>query len=213
MKRINSGTVKIVESFGSEALIFRNYSMLGMGEFKPKPEDINTICTDHSYLLREIKFKFEIKMPFLLQEKLQRSNLGSVEAFGIIDVDLNEAYIPPYFYCASDFEGFFQLTPEACNTLNTKFMGFYRNAINFYHKLLESGLCHEQAQLVLPTGLFTTFYWNINAEDLLKFIDQYYYNSPEMCGYCEVFMVYLEERLPLLSKWYRANKWKNFNKI
>ena len=54
-----------------------------------------------------------------------------------------------------------------------------RDAIRFHHhrslkifnKLIESGVCREQARGVLPQNLYTEYYGTVNLNNLLKFID------------------------------------------
>ena len=40
-----------------------------------------------------------------------------------------------------------------------------------YKKLLEKGVCREQARGVLPQNLYTQYYGTVDIHNLLKFID------------------------------------------
>lgn len=46
----------------------------------------------------------------------------------------------------------------------------YRRAWEAYQGLLEQGVAREVARLVLPVGLYTEFYWTVNARALMNFI-------------------------------------------
>lgn len=46
----------------------------------------------------------------------------------------------------------------------------YRAAWDAYQALLCSGVAREQARIVLPLGLFTTFYWTCNPRSLMHFL-------------------------------------------
>lgn len=48
----------------------------------------------------------------------------------------------------------------------------YANAEFDYQKLLALGVAKEQARMVLPVGIFTEFYWNIDLHNLLKFLSK-----------------------------------------
>tara|TARA_R110002096_G_scaffold3429_4_gene16892 strand:+ start:316 stop:555 length:240 start_codon:yes stop_codon:yes gene_type:complete len=40
-----------------------------------------------------------------------------------------------------------------------------------YENLIESGICREQARMILPQNLYTEYYGTCNLSNLLKFID------------------------------------------
>src|SRR2546429_271398 len=46
----------------------------------------------------------------------------------------------------------------------------YQEAWNRYQELLEMGVARELARLVLPVGIYTEFYWSVNARALMNFI-------------------------------------------
>ena len=43
--------------------------------------------------------------------------------------------------------------------------------MNLYDRLLEKGVCREQARGVLPQNLYTQYYGTVDIHNLLKFID------------------------------------------
>jgi len=44
-------------------------------------------------------------------------------------------------------------------------------SLELYNKLIEAGVCREQARGVLPQNLYTEYYGTVNLSNLLKFID------------------------------------------
>jgi thymidylate synthase (FAD) len=46
----------------------------------------------------------------------------------------------------------------------------YREAWNRYRDMLDLGVAKEVARFVLPVGLYTEFYWTVNARALMNFI-------------------------------------------
>ena len=44
-------------------------------------------------------------------------------------------------------------------------------SLELYNKLIEAGVCREQARGVLPQNLYTEYYGTVNLNNLLKFID------------------------------------------
>ena len=45
-----------------------------------------------------------------------------------------------------------------------------KNSLILYNRLIESGVCREQARGVLPQNLYTEYYGTVNLSNLLKFI-------------------------------------------
>jgi len=213
MKRVlNSGSINLLGILGTEENIF---------EYISSSPDLNTLTQDESldlvyskyngYHFSQIVFKFQVKAPILILQSLQKSRLGTLESFPIQDT--SEVYLPPSFYRYGSTEGFLAASSKECNDLNTKYSNFYRNVLNFYQNLLKSGVCQEQADLVLPLGLFVTFNWVVNAQDVIKFIEKNYNESPELSGYCSTFVLYLEDTMPIISDWLKRTKWQNYKLI
>lgn len=146
-----------------------------------------------NYILSEVQFEFDIKAPILILQSFQKARLGELTTFEVTDAQ--EAYLPPYFYKFAP-SGLVQMDAARCNDLYTKYSNFYRNVSNFYLKLLEQGVCQAEAALVLPLGLFTTFHLRVSGKALLDFINAEKDKSAEMYGYCEAFLLYLNESLP-----------------
>ena len=44
-------------------------------------------------------------------------------------------------------------------------------SVRLFHRLMAEGVCREQARSVLPQSLYTEYYWTVNLNNLLKFID------------------------------------------
>ena len=45
------------------------------------------------------------------------------------------------------------------------------DSLKLFHKLIDKGVCREQARGVLPQNLYTEYYGTVNLNNLLKFID------------------------------------------
>ena len=46
----------------------------------------------------------------------------------------------------------------------------YERAFATYERLVEAGVAREVARSVLPVGVYTEFYWTVNARSLMNFI-------------------------------------------
>ena len=47
----------------------------------------------------------------------------------------------------------------------------HKNSLHLFNKLIEAGVCREQARGVLPQNLYTEYYATTNLNNLFKFID------------------------------------------
>jgi hypothetical protein len=194
MKRVlNSGFIKLHSIRGTEKEILGTLS----GE---------QVCKLFQEYLFKIEFRFEVKAPLLTLLAFQDANLGTITKPE--DSDHQVAYLPSQFYSQDDLT-YTIMDDKACNAYYTKLNNFFEWSFNFYNKLIKEGMCKSQAALVLPQGIFTTFMWDLNASDLINFIDDNWNSSPEMYGYCSTLVLYLEEHLPEITKYLKANRWKN----
>ncbi len=200
MKRVlNSCTIKLPYVNGIEQDFFKYQNDLSLEEYIP------FFVTSR---LDQMEFTFEIKAPLLTFLAFQDANLGTLTRLDIPEHPI--AYLPPQFY-TKDASGYTSMDGKSSNIYTTKLFNFYTAAFNFYNNLLREGLCKEEANLVLPQGVFITFLWKINAKDLIKYIEEHYSDSPETYGYCSTFVLYLEEHLPKVTKWLKVNRWQSIN--
>lgn len=205
MKRVlNSGSIRLPYVGGSEKERLATIHALGLyGN-----DAIEFIVNENPAVLDHVRFKFEVKAPLLVLNAFQEVHLGTINCLEGQDHQI--AYLPPSFY-SKDGLTYKIMDAKRCNVHNTRLYNFYEAAFNFYNNLIKEGMCEEQAQLVLPQGMFVTFIWDITAKDLIEFIEQHYNDSPEIYGYCSTLMLYLQEHLPLTTKWLKANEWQHIS--
>ena len=68
-----------------------------------------------------------------------------------------EDLINPVLSCGSDCEEMVML--------------HHQMSLDLYNRMIEAGVCREQARGVLPQNLYTEYYGTVNLSNLLKFID------------------------------------------
>ena len=47
----------------------------------------------------------------------------------------------------------------------------HQTSLDLFNRMIEAGVCREQARGVLPQNLYTEYYGTVNLSNLLKFID------------------------------------------
>lgn len=196
MKRVlNSGSIKLPYFKGTEKEVLNALF----------PDLVDKTFPEY---LHKMEFRFEIKAPLLVFLAFQDAQLGTLKR--LEDTEHQVAYLPSEFY-TQDSLMYNIMDAKTCNVHFTKLNNYFEWSFNFYNKLLKDGLCKEQAQLVLPQGMFVNFLWKVDAFYLIKFIEENWNKSPEMYGYCSTFVLYLEEHLPQITRWMKANKWQHIS--
>jgi thymidylate synthase (FAD) len=54
---------------------------------------------------------------------------------------------------------------------STAFKEHHKNSLTLFERLVEAGVCREQARGVLPQNMYTQYYGTTNLSNLIKFID------------------------------------------
>jgi thymidylate synthase (FAD) len=75
----------------------------------------------------------------------------------------------------------------------------YQHAYRVYEQLLEQGVAKEVARNVLPVGIYTMFYWTVNARSLMNFLSLRNADNAqrEIRRYAEAVEVLFAERMPV----------------
>jgi thymidylate synthase (FAD) len=63
------------------------------------------------------------------------------------------------------------LIPNSEATCSTMVQAHHGRSMYLYEKLIDAGVCREQARGVLPQNMYTEYYGTVNLNNLLKFID------------------------------------------
>ena len=65
----------------------------------------------------------------------------------------------------------FSIVPSSVQTAATAIQLHHIQSLKLFNRLIEAGVCREQARGVLPQNLYTEYYGTVNLNNLLKFID------------------------------------------
>ena len=121
-------------------------------------------------------FRFHIKAPLFVTREWQRHRVGSFnERSGRYSELPDEFYVP----AAGDVRTqvgkpgaytFEPLPDDAAEAVRDGIAASYAESYRRYQELLEAGVAKEVARSVLPVGLYTEFYWSVNARSLMNFL-------------------------------------------
>lgn len=121
-------------------------------------------------------FRFHVKCPVFVAREWFRHRIGSFNEFSARYSEVpNEMFIPelaemrkqagkPGAYQFEQVE--MSLAMDAYEII----LQANNNAYKSYTELLDMGIAKEVARTVLPMGMFTQFYWTVNARALMNFL-------------------------------------------
>jgi thymidylate synthase (FAD) len=121
-------------------------------------------------------FRFHIKCPLFVAREWQRHRISSFnERSGRYSEMPDEMYVPS----ADDVRTqvgkpgsytFETVDDELAERTRDRIAEAYESAYAAYQAMLADGVAKEVARTVLPLGLYTEFFWSVNARSLMNFL-------------------------------------------
>ena len=75
--------------------------------------------------------------------------------------------INPALYPAKQYN----VVPHNALTARSCLQSHCASALEYFNRMMDAGVCREQARMILPQNLYTEYYGTVNLNNLLKFID------------------------------------------
>lgn len=127
-------------------------------------------------------FRFHVRCPIFVAREWFRHRIGSFN-----EESARYHTLEPLFYLPSP-EAVrrqvgkagaycFEPAPELAEVARGLMKGVYEEAYRAYQEMIEAGVARELARAVLPVGIYTQFYWTVNARSLMNFLSLR--NSPQ----------------------------------
>lgn len=160
-------------------------------------------------------FKFHVKAPIFVTREWMRHRIGSFNEYSMrYSEAIKDFYIPeiqdvrkqtgkPGHY---SFEPVDTKTAKAFQKILERFyadaFGTYTHVSNGTEKFEGMGIAKELARLVLPVGIYTEFYWTVNARSLMNFISLRGAETAqlEIRRYAEAVEKFFEQKMPVTYK-------------
>lgn len=120
--------------------------------------------------------RFHVRCPIFVAREWFRHRIGSFNELSGRYTELpTEAYVPEADYVRSQAGkpgsySFVSMTDEIAEITKDRIDEAYQHAFNAYRSMLAAGVAKEVARVVLPVGLYTEFYWTVNARSLMNFL-------------------------------------------
>ena len=180
------GFVELVDQMGTDLTIV-NSARVSFAKHKEsldaKDEKLINYLVKHKHTstFEHNLATFRMKVPLFVRSQHHRHRTWAYNEISRRYTDFNiEFYEPKSFRKqsksnrqASDADTSFDphMPAKTLSVLASyKVREHHRESLELYNKLMESGVCREQARGVLPQNMYTEYYGTVNLNNLLKFI-------------------------------------------
>jgi thymidylate synthase (FAD) len=121
-------------------------------------------------------FRFHIRCPIFVAREWFRHRIGSFNEFSMRYAKaVDEFYLPESDDVRSQVgkPGAYSFEPvdaDLAEQTRKELQAVYEQAFRAYERLVGQGVARELARSVLPVGVYTEFFWTVNARSLMNFV-------------------------------------------
>jgi len=171
------GSVEILDIYGNDLTIVNSARVSYAKESTELNEkDIKLIKyladNEHMTPFEQVNIRLRFKMPKFIWCQFVRHRTQSMNEVSGRYIELpDEAYIPQELRKQAESSKQASIEAEWEESDKEEITRIYENtyklAYQAYRRVLEKGLCKEQARALIPFGFYTTFITNINLRNLI----------------------------------------------
>lgn len=173
------GWIGLLDCMGSEATVV-NAARVSFGRRRETidEKDVKLLryLLDHRHTspFEHVVLSFSVHCPLFVRSQWHRHRTWSYNEISrrYTEVDL-EFYVPPVVREQASSNRQASIEPEHVDQESARRLitEYNRTAEALYRRLLEMGVCREQARGVLPQNLMTTFWATVDLHNLIGFLE------------------------------------------
>jgi len=201
---LDRGFVELQDMMGDDLAIVNAARVSYLGESKGAEQDKKLLFYlmehKHTSPFEQVEFKFLVKLPIFVARQWMRHRTWSYnEQSRRYTDDTPEFYFPTVWrkQSTNNKQGSDGEVNEV-GFLDGRYLKAVDLALDTYEKMLEMGVAKEQARIVLPHSLYTTFVAKVDAHNLMHFLtlrmDKH--AQWEIRQYAEALYEIMKEKLP-----------------
>ena len=171
------GFVRYIDHLGSDQRIVEaarvSYKSPSKGEEADKKLLFYLYKNRHTSPFEQCNITFNIKMPIFVMRQFVRHRTFRLNEWSGRYSELKDEFYMPETWRAQDTknkQGSFvgNISQISCSILAKQ---AYDSAYLMYQQLLVNGVAKEQARIVLPVGIYTEIYVNVDLHNFLHFLN------------------------------------------
>ncbi len=208
------GWVGLIDVLGTEATIV-NAARVSFGKIKQNMEERDIgllkylIENKHTSPLEHIVFTFSIHCPLFIRGQWHRHRTWSYNEISrrYTEIDM-EFYTPDHLRIQAETNRQASVDNPDFEDAELRAMIAKHNQESFalYEKLLQSGVCREQARGVLPQNMMVTFWGTVDLNNLLHFLNlrDSEHAQWEIREYAQAIKKLIKPIIPNVAAYYEA---------
>ncbi len=175
---LDKGFVELYDSMGDDLRAVESARVSfqkGLSDEKRDRDLIDYLMAHgHESPFEHIVFTFRVKAPLFVARQWLRHRIASInEVSQRYSVVKEEFYIPDHVRIKDEVNRQGSVVTDD-EELSEDFIGCIEKhskaAYEEYRKLLEKGVAREMARIILPTNMYTMWFWTVNARSLMNFL-------------------------------------------
>jgi thymidylate synthase (FAD) len=178
---LDRGFVKLVDHMGTDLSVV-NAARVSYGKRKDSLDEgdgklIRYLAEhEHTSPFRHTAMTFHVKAPIFVFRQWMKHRIASEfnEISGrYVEFAEDEFYLPAHFRQQARVnkqgsEG--EIAEDKREAVAAAYLESCKGAVASYRKLLDAGVCREQARCVLPLALYSEVYWTVSLQAAAHFI-------------------------------------------
>ena len=174
----DQGWIGLIDHLGTEATLV-NAARVSFGKMKDSMDDKDILLLDylienrHTSPLEHMVFTFSVHCPLFVRGQWHRHRTWSYNEISrrYTEVDM-EFYTPPKIRQQAKIDRQASVEADFDDTkIRADIDKHNRDSLALYNRLLDDGVCREQARGVLPQNMMVTFWATVDLSNLIHFLD------------------------------------------
>lgn len=172
------GWIGLIDHLGTESTLV-NAARVSFGKMKEEMDDKDIVLLDylienkHTSPMEHVVFTFSVHCPLFVRGQWHRHRTWSYNEISrrYTEVDL-EFYTPPKIRQQAKSDRQASVEADFDDTeLRAQISQHNEASLKLYNKLLDAGVCREQARGVLPQNMMVTFWATVDLSNLIHFLE------------------------------------------
>lgn len=194
---LDHGFIRVIDYMGNDAAIVQA-ARISYGQGTKTPQQDKALIFylmrhGHTTPFEACEIKLHVKLPIFVARQWVRHRTANINEFSARYSIFEDDFYQPE---VQELRHKTPLEPEKAHSMVQALQEETQRAYALYKELLDAQVTREQARMVLPTNIYTQWYWKIDLHNLLHFLEV----RTESNAQYEI-RVYAEKILEIVKQW------------